>query len=63
MKYGVVVSFNSFKGIGNIKDNRTNEEYSFLKSDCPHEVEILDEVGYKIVTEKNKTRAIEIKLI
>jgi len=62
MKYGVVISFNSIKGIGSIQDNRTKEEYTFLKSDCPHEVEILDEVGYEIVTEKNKVRAIQVKL-
>jgi cold shock CspA family protein len=62
MKYGVVISFNSLKGIGNIQDNTTKEEYNFLKSDCPHEVEILDEVGYEIVTENNKTTAIKVKL-
>jgi len=63
MKYGVVISFNSAKQVGNIKDNTTNEEYTFLKSDCPHEVEILDEVGYEIQIENNKKTAVKVKLV
>ncbi|WP_199117366.1 hypothetical protein [Pedobacter sp. ASV28] len=62
MRYGVVISFNSIKGIGNIKDNTTNITYSFTKADCPHEVEILDEVAFEVMTEKHKMRAIKVKL-
>lgn len=61
MRYGVVISFNSMKGIGNIKDNTTNEEYAFSKEDCPHEVEILDEVSFEPVTENDKKRATKVK--
>jgi hypothetical protein len=62
MRYGVVTSFNSSKGIGNIKDNTKNEEYTFLKADCPHEVEIFDEVAYELLTVDNKTTAVKVKL-
>lgn len=62
MRYGVVISFNSIKGIGNIKDSSTNIEYGFLKADCPHEVEILDEVAFEVVTENHKMRATKVKL-
>lgn len=62
MKYGVVISFNTAKQIGNIKDNTTNIEYGFLKADCPHEVEMLDEVKFDVVFEKNKNKAINVKL-
>ncbi|RZK59653.1 MAG: cold-shock protein [Pedobacter sp.] len=61
MRYGVVISFNSAKGIGNIKDNSTNIEYGFTKADCPHEVEILDEVAFEVTTENHKMRAINVK--
>lgn len=61
MRYGVVISYNSIKEIGNIKDNSTNIEYSFTKADCPHEVEILDEVGFEVITENHKMRAINVK--
>jgi cold shock CspA family protein len=61
MRYGVVISFNSTKGIGNIKDNTTHEEYAFSKEDCPHEVEILDEVAFEPVTENNKKTATKVK--
>jgi len=63
MRYGVVISFNSIKGIGNIKDNSTNIEYGFTKAECPHEVEILDEVGFEVETEKHKMRATKVKLV
>jgi len=63
MRYGVVISFNTSKGVGNIKDNSTNIEYTFLKADCPHEVEILDEVGFEIATENDKKTATKIKLV
>jgi len=62
MKYGIVVSFNSIKQSGVIKDNRTNQEYTFLKSDCPHAVEMLDEVAYDIEEKRNKMVAVNVKL-
>lgn len=62
MRYGVVISFNSIKGIGNIKDNSTNIEYGFSKVNCPHEVEILDEVAFEVETENHKMKAIKVKL-
>ena len=62
MKYGVVISFNTIKQMGNIKDNTTNIEYGFLKADCPHAVEMLDEVKFDVVFEKNKNKAINVQL-
>ncbi len=62
MKYGVVISFNIIKQMGNIKDNTTNIEYGFLKADCPHAVEMLDEVKFDVVFEKNKNKAINVQL-
>lgn len=61
MRYGVVISFNSIKGVGNIKDNTTNEEYAFSKKDCPHEVEILDEVSFEPIIENDKKLATKVK--
>ena len=63
MRYGVVTSFNASKGFGNIKDNTKNEEYTFLKADCPDEVEIYDEVAYELQTVDGKTTAIKVKLV
>lgn len=62
MRYGVVISFNTVKQMGVVKDNTTNITYSFKKKDCPHEVEILDEVAFEVTTEKSKMSAINVKL-
>lgn len=61
MRYGVVISFNSARGIGNIKDNTTHEEYAFSKEDCPHEVEIFDEVAFEPAIEGDKKIAKKVK--
>lgn len=61
MRYGVVISFNTEKKIGVVKDNTTNITYGFKKVDCPHDVEILDEVAFEVTTEKSKMNAINVK--
>lgn len=63
MKNGVVISFNLDKQMGNIRDKTTAIEYRFLKTDCPHKVEILDEVKFDVVFEKNRNKAINVQLV
>ena len=62
MKNGVVISFNLNKQMGNIRDKTTAIEYRFLKTDCPQKVEILDEVKFDVVFEKNRNKAINVQL-